>query len=51
MRYLDIVGEFGRLEVRKGEGRGLHREYVEGMYWDKGIFSREMITRIPGRPR
>lgn len=43
----DIIGEFGRLEVRKGEGRGLHREYVEGLYWDKGVFSREMITGSP----
>lgn len=43
----DIVGEFGRLEIRKGQGRGLHREYVEGMYWDKGLFSREMIVEPP----
>ncbi len=43
----DIVGEFGRLEIRKGEGRGLLREYVEGMYWEKGLFSREMIAEAP----
>jgi chaperonin GroEL len=44
----DIVGEHGRLEIRKGEGRSLRREYVEGMYWDQGLFSREMITSRPG---
>lgn len=43
----DIVGEFGRLEIRKGEGRKLQREYVEGMYWDKGLHSREMIGEPP----
>lgn len=39
----DIIGEFGRLEVREGRGRGLEREYVEGMYWDRGLVSREMV--------
>jgi chaperonin GroEL len=40
----DIIGEHGRLEIRSGRGRELEREYVEGMYWETGIFSREMIT-------
>jgi chaperonin GroEL len=39
----DIVGEYGRLEIRSGRGRELEREYVEGMYWDGGILSRQMI--------
>lgn len=40
----DIVGEYGRVEIRSGRSRGLEREYVEGMYWECGLFSREMIT-------
>lgn len=40
----DIIGEYGRLEIRSGRGRELEREYVEGMYWDGGILSRQMIT-------
>jgi chaperonin GroEL len=41
----DIVGEYGRLEVRSGRSRGLEREYVEGMYWEKsGVVSRQMIS-------
>jgi chaperonin GroEL len=40
----DIIGEYGRLEIRKHEGRGYEREYVEGMYWNSGIVSRAMIT-------
>lgn len=41
---MDIVGEYGRLEIRSGQSRGLEREYVEGMYWDTGLLSREMIS-------
>ena len=40
----DIVGEYGRVEIPSGRSRGLEREYVEGMYWECGLFSREMIT-------
>lgn len=40
----DIIGEYGRLEVRKGTGRVLSREYVEGSYWGGGLWSRLMIT-------
>jgi chaperonin GroEL len=39
----DIIGEFGRLEIRAGRTRELEREYVEGLWWDKGVVSREMI--------
>jgi chaperonin GroEL len=46
----DIVGEFGRLEIRAGRGRSMEREYSEGMYWIGGILSREMVTN-PGRGR
>ena len=40
----DIIGEWGRLEIREGHSRGVEREYVEGMYWDQGLLSREMFT-------
>ncbi|MGD9145244.1 MAG: chaperonin GroEL [Anaerolineae bacterium] len=40
----DIIGEWGRLEIREGHSRGVEREYVEGMYWDQGLLSREMYT-------
>ena len=40
----DTIGEWGRLEIREGHSRGVEREYVEGMYWDQGLLSREMYT-------
>lgn len=47
-RYLgeifDIIGAYGRLEIRKGRSRQIEREYVEGMYWERGLMSREMIA-------
>lgn len=39
-----IIGGYGRLEIRKGHTRELQREYVEGMYWERGVLSRQMIT-------
>jgi chaperonin GroEL (HSP60 family) len=33
----DIIGEYGRLEIRSGSGRELERSYVEGIYWDGGL--------------
>jgi chaperonin GroEL len=40
----DIIGEYGRLEIRASRGRTLEREYVEGMYWKNGVYSREMLA-------
>lgn len=40
----DIIGEYGRLEIKASQSRQLDREYVEGVYWDSNIISREMIT-------
>jgi chaperonin GroEL len=40
----DIIGEYGRLEIRASRGRTMEREYVEGMYWKNGVVSREMLT-------
>ena len=42
----DIIGEYGRLEIRKGRGREYEREYVEGMYWDGGVVARSFITDV-----
>lgn len=39
----DIIGAYGRLDIRKDNGRALRREYIEGMAWDSGLFSRDMI--------
>jgi chaperonin GroEL len=40
----DIIGEYGRLDIRTSRARTLEREYVEGMYWTGGVVSREMIA-------
>ena len=37
-------GEFGRLEIREGNTGELRREQVEGMYWERGLMSRQMAT-------
>jgi chaperonin GroEL (HSP60 family) len=42
----DIIGEYGRLEIRSSQSRRYSREYVEGMYWDGGLLSRAMITDV-----
>ena len=39
----DIIGAFGQLDVRKDQGRMLRREYIEGMFWNSGLVSRDMI--------
>jgi chaperonin GroEL len=46
----DIVGEFGRVEIREGRSRELEREYVEGMYWERGLVSR-VLNPDPMKPR
>jgi chaperonin GroEL len=40
----DIIGEYGVLDIRTGRSRDLEREYVEGMYWDGALLSRELAT-------
>jgi len=44
---LDIVGEYGWLEIRSSQGRELEREYVEGAYWEGGVLSRQMLDGQP----
>lgn len=40
----DVIGGYGQLEVRSGRTQKLEREYIEGMHWKSGLFSREMIA-------
>jgi chaperonin GroEL len=47
---LDTIGEYGRLEIRKGRSRHDEREYVQGIYWYQGLVSRQMHTD-PRKPR
>jgi len=48
-RYLgeifDVIGEFGRLEIRESRAEEFEREYVDGLYWDKGILSTHMANQ------
>lgn len=39
----DIIGEYGRLEIRTGRGIEHEREYVEGIFWDGGVLSRHFF--------
>ena len=43
-QILADVGEFGRLEIREGQTRELLREQVEGIYWERGLMSRQMAV-------
>ncbi len=46
----DVIGEYGQLDIRKDQARGLRREYVEGVYYNSGLFSRAMVTdKLAGR--
>ena len=40
----DIIGAYGQLDVRKDHSRALRREYIEGMFWNGGLVSRDMIA-------
>jgi chaperonin GroEL len=42
----DIVGSDGYVQVRKGNGLGLEREYVEGVHWYEGYFSTHLATDL-----
>ncbi len=39
----DLIGEYGRLEIREDYGRGLRREYVEGSHYYTGLLSRVFL--------
>jgi chaperonin GroEL len=40
----DVIGPYGRLELRSGNTRQLERQYVEGSYWDGALLSPHMVT-------
>ena len=41
----DLMGEYGQVEFRGGQGRSLTREYFEGVHWKKrGLVSPQMVT-------
>jgi chaperonin GroEL len=45
----DIIGVYGRLEIRSGQARGLDREYFEGMYWSNGVHSSHLLLDDNGQ--
>jgi chaperonin GroEL len=46
----DVIGPYGRLELRSGNTRQLERQYVEGSYWGGALLSPHMVTdAIRGR--
>ncbi len=44
----DLVGPYGRLEIREDYGRVLRREYVEGTYYPTGLFSQALMPEPGG---
>ena len=45
----DILGEYGRVEIRSSYSRDLKREYVEGMYWDWGVHATSFLQSSAGK--
>ncbi|MCC7446021.1 MAG: chaperonin GroEL [Anaerolineae bacterium] len=45
----DVIGEYGRLEIKQGNSRALEIEYNEGMYWDSGAHSPYMLPEQAGQ--
>ncbi|HEX9118332.1 MAG TPA: TCP-1/cpn60 chaperonin family protein, partial [Anaerolineae bacterium] len=45
---MDLLGRYGYLELRPGQGRELHREYVEGAYWESGWIAPQVASDPPG---
>ncbi len=43
---VDVLGEFGRLELRKG-GVDSEWTFVEGSYWAGGVLSKQFVERQP----
>jgi chaperonin GroEL len=43
------IGEYGPLEVRSSPGRELKRQYVDGIYWRGGVFSRLWLDKTTQR--
>lgn len=39
----EVLGEYGRLEIREDQKRGYRSEFVEGSYFYSGLFSRVLL--------
>ena len=39
----ETLGQWGQLDLRKAYGRGVDWEYVDGVYWDRGVETRGML--------
>lgn len=39
----DVIGPFGKLDIRAGHQRGYETDYYDGSYWTGGVFSDQMI--------
>jgi chaperonin GroEL len=42
-KTFDVVGRYGQIDVRKGHGRGIEHNFVEGAYWKGSVQSKEML--------
>jgi chaperonin GroEL len=45
----DLLGPDGRLEIRAGRSRKLVLELFDGLYWDSGLFTRELARGGAGK--
>jgi chaperonin GroEL len=43
-QIFEVIGPYGRLEIRSGNTRQIEHQFVEGSYWDGPLFSPHMIT-------
>jgi len=41
---LHLLGPEGRLDIRPGHSRGLRLELFDGVYWDGGLFARDITS-------
>jgi chaperonin GroEL len=45
----DVIGEFGRLDVRVGQRRESRREFVEGAYWPASVHTAAPLDGLPNQ--
>jgi chaperonin GroEL len=43
---VNLIGEYGTLDIRSGHGRGIDRELVAGSYWPGALLSKRMIHDV-----
>ncbi len=46
---IDMVGEYGDIDIRMGRGRELEREYIEGTFYKGGLLSKTMADGLPNQ--